>query len=144
GCPLQADGAACPPRIQRTSRLAISRRDAVIGSRAKRTGRTALALAALALGASATASANDGGSRFQLGPPSYGSSSYDRTFIREWEANPPKGYATLSTANIEATKAAIKRYESIVKDGGWKPVPEVQVQAGATNAAVSLLRERLA
>ncbi|MEW5963805.1 MAG: L,D-transpeptidase family protein [Pseudomonadota bacterium] len=114
------------------------------GSLAKRTGCAALALAALAVNATAPASANDGGSWFQLGPPSYGSSSYDRTFIREWEANPPKGYPTLSTANIEATKVAIKRYEGIVKGGGWKPVPEVQMQAGATSAAVSLLRERLA
>src|SRR5262245_2556939 len=34
----------------------------------------------------------------------------DRAFIKEWEATPPKGYPTLSPANVAATKAAIKRY----------------------------------
>lgn len=116
----------------------------MIGSLTKRIARAVTGLAALAWCATLPATANDGGSWFQLGPPSYGSSTYDRTFIREWEANPPKGYATLAAANIEATKAAIRRYEGIVKGGGWKPVPEVQLQAGATNPAVGLLRERLA
>lgn len=71
------------------------------------------------------------------------SSTYDREFIREWEANPPKGFATLSKANVEPTKAAIKRYTEIVAQGGWAPVPEVQLQAGAKDAAVVLLRARL-
>lgn len=95
------------------------------------------------------AQAYDGNSWLQFGPtpggpPSYGTSSYDRSFVREWEANPPKGYPTIATANLEATKAAIKRYEDIVKSGGWKPVPEVQMQSGMTNSAVAALRERLA
>ncbi len=71
-------------------------------------------------------------------------STYDREFIREWEANPPKGFATLSKYNIEPTKAAIKRYTEIDKAGGWVSIPDVQLQAGMTDPAVSLLRSRLA
>lgn len=69
--------------------------------------------------------------------------SIDRTFIREWEATPPKGYPTLSKANIAATQAAIKRYTAIVAAGGWKGVPNVKLQAGSTHEAVAILRERL-
>jgi murein L,D-transpeptidase YcbB/YkuD len=69
--------------------------------------------------------------------------TYEREFVREWEANPPKGFPTLSTANIEATKAAIKRYASVAKIGGWRPVPDVQMQSGTNDPAVALLRQRL-
>lgn len=68
---------------------------------------------------------------------------YDRTFIREWESNPPRGYPTVSPANIEPMKAAIKRYAAIVEDGGWKHVPDVKMQVGTTSNAVAILRERL-
>ena len=69
--------------------------------------------------------------------------TYDRTFVREWEANPPRGYPTVSSANIEPMKAAIKRYAEIVADGGWKTVPDGTLQRGMTSAAVAILRERL-
>jgi murein L,D-transpeptidase YcbB/YkuD len=69
--------------------------------------------------------------------------TYEREFVREWEVNPPKGFPTLSTANIEATKAAIKRYANVVKIGGWRPVPDVQMQSGTNDPAVALLRQRL-
>lgn len=69
--------------------------------------------------------------------------SIDRNFIREWEANPPPGYPTLSPANVAATAAAIKRYEKIVAAGGWKKIPEGQLAAGSSGPAVELLRERL-
>ena len=75
------------------------------------------------------------------GAPTAG--SYDREFIREWESNPPKGFATLSKANIEPTKAAIKRYTDIDKAGGWISLPDMQLQAGMSDPAVSLLRSRL-
>lgn len=83
---------------------------------------------------------------------SYAGSSYDREFIREWESNPPKGFATLSKANVEATREAIKRYTAIVAQGGWVSVPEPQpkarqdelLQAGMQGSAVALLRSRLA
>ncbi|MGQ0457737.1 MAG: L,D-transpeptidase family protein [Hyphomicrobium sp.] len=78
--------------------------------------------------------------------------SYDREFIREWESNPPKGFATLSKSNIEPTKAAIKRYEEIIAQGGWAPIPIPEgkaseitlMQAGVTDPDVRLLRLRLA
>ncbi|HXF55849.1 MAG TPA: L,D-transpeptidase family protein [Hyphomicrobiaceae bacterium] len=69
--------------------------------------------------------------------------SYEREFVREWEANPAKGLPTLSPANIEATKAAIKRYANVVKIGGWRALPDVQMQAGTNDPAVALLRQRL-
>ena len=31
----------------------------------------------------------------------------DRSFVREWEVNPPKGFPTLAAENVAATKAAI-------------------------------------
>ena len=68
---------------------------------------------------------------------------YDREFVREWEARPPKGYATLGTANIEATRSAIRRYTEIVKQGGWPMVPDVQMQSGSNGQAVGVLRARL-
>jgi L,D-transpeptidase YcbB len=82
----------------------------------------------------------------QAGPTGTGPSTntYDREFIRDWEANPPKGFATLSKANIEPTKAAIKRYTDILAAGGWAEIPVVQMQAGGSDPAVFLLRKRLA
>jgi murein L,D-transpeptidase YcbB/YkuD len=67
----------------------------------------------------------------------------DRAFIKEWEATPPKGYPTLSPANVAATKAAVKRYTDIVAAGGWRPLPDIQLQVGMSHPAVALLRERL-
>ncbi|MEQ1695324.1 MAG: L,D-transpeptidase family protein [Hyphomicrobiaceae bacterium] len=75
---------------------------------------------------------------------------YDREFIREWEKNPPKGFPTVSPANIGPTKVAIKRYEEIVKAGGWQPIPDVKqmdgksLQQGQTAPAVALIAARLA
>ncbi len=104
----------------------------------------AVAVAAVVPGASA----NDGW-WLQFGPTGDSTSSrvsaetYDRAFIKEWESNPPKGYPTLSKHNIDATKAAVKRYEGIVAKGGWKPVPAVVMLAGMSDPAVAMLRERL-
>jgi murein L,D-transpeptidase YcbB/YkuD len=67
----------------------------------------------------------------------------DRAFVKEWEATPPKGYPTLSPANVAATKAAIKRYSEIVATGGWRPLPDAELQSGMSTSAVALLRERL-
>lgn len=108
--------------------------------------------AVLALAAAAPAAhAQDGGWWQPFGPANDGNNAanraaqmtYDREFIREWEANPPKGYPTLSKHNVDATKAAIKRYEGIVAKGGWKPVPQVVLRGGTSDPAVALLRERL-
>jgi murein L,D-transpeptidase YcbB/YkuD len=82
----------------------------------------------------------------QFGPTGAGpgqSNSYDRSFIKEWQANPPKGYPTLSKANIAPTKVAIKRYKSIVKSGGFTAVPNVEMEPGISDPAVPALRDRL-
>ncbi len=71
------------------------------------------------------------------------SEPYDKAFVREWEARPPRGYATLAPANIEATKTAIKRYQEIVQHGGWPVVPDQAMQAGSSGGAVGVLRQRL-
>ena len=93
--------------------------------------------------------------QIQFGPTGNGpgntTDTYDREFVREWESNPPKGYATLAKANVEATKQAIKRYTDIVAGGGWPQIPEPEgkisrdklLQFGINNPAVSLLRARL-
>ncbi len=70
--------------------------------------------------------------------------STDREFIKEWEGNPPPGFATLASANIAATNAAIKKYTAIVAAGGWSVVPEIEMRASQTHFAVSVLRDRLA
>ena len=74
----------------------------------------------------------------------------DREFIKAWEKNPPKGFPTLSQANLAPMKAAIKLYEDIVKRGGWQPLPDVKqlegksLQLGQTAPGVALVAARLA
>lgn len=103
----------------------------------------ALAGAALVFGSAAAMAQEDW---LKFPGSSYNSESSgvpDRTFIREWEAQPPKGFVTLSAANIAATKAAIKRYEDIVNSGGWGQLPDVRLRNGTTHQAVAILRDRL-
>ncbi|MCB1503648.1 MAG: L,D-transpeptidase family protein [Hyphomicrobiaceae bacterium] len=116
-----------------------------------RWGLRGLAVALLIASAGSAAHAYDGNSWLRFGPvgdsgtfpQSNTSTAYDRQFIREWEANPPRGYPTLSPANIEATKHAITRYEEIVKAGGWKQLGATELQAGMNGKAVAELIERL-
>ena len=68
---------------------------------------------------------------------------HDASFAKQWEANPPKGFPTLSPENLQAMRAAIKRYSDLVERGGWKAMPEGVVQPGINSEVVSLLRERL-
>ncbi len=103
-------------------------------------------IVALGLAFAPPASAQDSFAAMQnalFGPPPGSSSTTDREFIREWEANPPKGFATISKANIEPTKAAIKVYADIVARGGWAPVPQTELKPGMTDAGVAFLRSRL-
>lgn len=70
--------------------------------------------------------------------------SYNRSFIRHWEANPPRGYPTLARDNIGPTKDAIKRYAEIAKSGGWKKLPEFEkLEVGMTHKNVHALHDRL-
>jgi murein L,D-transpeptidase YcbB/YkuD len=106
-----------------------------------------LAAAALAgLPLTPTAEASDGQSwmRFNNSPQSPSlDQPFDHSFAKQWEANPPKGFPTLSPENLNALKAAIKRYSDVVARGGWRTLPDSQVQPGASGATVAILRERL-
>jgi len=103
-----------------------------------------LAGAALLTCAVPMANAQDG---VRFGPvgegPAQYNSGYDRTFIREWQQNPPKGFATLSKTNLAPTKAAIARYEEIVANGGFLAIADVELEPGVTDPEVSILRQRL-
>ncbi|MBC7832661.1 MAG: L,D-transpeptidase family protein [Hyphomicrobium sp.] len=85
--------------------------------------------------------------QIQFGPvgegPAQYNSGYDRSFIKEWQQNPPKGYPTLSKANLAPTKSAVERYEAIVAAGGFPVLPEVELEPGATDPVVATLRQRL-
>jgi murein L,D-transpeptidase YcbB/YkuD len=67
----------------------------------------------------------------------------ERERLKELERNPPPGFPTLSPDNLEATKAAIVRYQGIVQAGGWKSVPDALVKPGDSHFAVVELRDRL-
>ncbi len=67
----------------------------------------------------------------------------ERQALKEFERNPPPGFPTLATANIEATKAAIKHYTDIVAGGGWVAVPDATVKPGESHFAIVELRDRL-
>ena len=73
--------------------------------------------------------------------------AYDREFIRQWEANPPVGYPTLSRSNIKPTRQAIKRYKQIVKAGGWEALPKFKkkfrLEFGMTHDFIAILQKRL-
>ncbi len=114
-------------------------------------GAIATALAMLAAAAPALAQDNDW---LRFGPAGTtgainSNTPYDREFIKEWEKNPPKGFPTASAANIAPTRAAISRYEAIVKRGGWQPIPDVKqldgksLQMGQTHPSVALAAARL-
>ena len=76
--------------------------------------------------------------------PAYASNDYsERQLIKEWEANPEKGFATLSPNNVWPMKSAIIRYTAIVAKGGWRSLPDVKLEQGSSHAAVAILRERL-
>jgi murein L,D-transpeptidase YcbB/YkuD len=68
---------------------------------------------------------------------------FDRSFARQWETQPAKGYPTISPSNIDNMKAAIKRYADIVARGGWDQLPLVELRTGKTHPAVVALRQRL-
>jgi L,D-transpeptidase YcbB len=108
-------------------------------------GTLAVASSALAFGTTASAQQEQSGawSPFAQQRASSNDAPYDKSFVKEWEANPPKGFPTLSAVNIEPMKAAILRYAAIAEQGGWRQLPEMQLQTGITHEAVGILRERL-
>lgn len=116
-------------------------------TKATRTLLRAVAFAAAAMTAASFASAQQDGTNAWSPFPQQRSNSnetpYDKSFVKDWEANPPKGFPTLSAVNIEPMKAAIQRYAAIAERGGWRQLPEMQLQTGMTHEAVGILRERL-
>jgi L,D-transpeptidase YcbB len=76
--------------------------------------------------------------------PSYASNDLsDRQLIKEWEANPEKGFPTVSRNNVWPMKAAVIRYTAVVAKGGWRQLPEAKLEQGSSHPAVAILRERL-
>jgi murein L,D-transpeptidase YcbB/YkuD len=71
-------------------------------------------------------------------PPEEGTAA-----TRQWITNPALGTPTLSTRNIESTKAAIQRYQAIVANGGWPTVPAYAMRPGSSGEAVEILKRRL-
>ena len=107
--------------------------------------RRLLSFALLGIAASASpAGAQVSFDPFNLNTGTSASPVSERELLKELERNPPPGLPTLSPANVQATKDAIKRYEAIVAAGGWMSVPEVLVKPGESNPAVEILRGRLA
>jgi len=113
--------------------------------RVHRSQKVVLVLLASGLSGGVPAQAYDGQSWMPFGQQNTSSvgQPYDYSFAREWEAHPPKGFPTLSPANVAATKAAIRRYTEIVDRGGWPALPDGMLQPGSGGRAVALLRQRL-
>jgi murein L,D-transpeptidase YcbB/YkuD len=97
---------------------------------------------ALSMGPAAAQYADNAWMR-QLGSAYSGADISDREYIREWEANPAKGQPTAGPGNLGPTKAAIARYAAIAAKGGWRKLPDVKLEQGASHPAVLLLRQRL-
>lgn len=68
---------------------------------------------------------------------------FDRSFAKQWETQPERGFPTLSKDNIEPTRAAIKRYAEIIAKGGWDRLPQMDLRVGMTHPAVAQLRHHL-
>ncbi len=85
---------------------------------------------------------SDSGSDYDDADNGWGE-QYDRSFAKQWESNPPRGYPTLSKKNLEPMKLAVKRYAQIVASGGWRKIPEGEMKVGMNNPAIKVLRERL-
>ncbi len=102
----------------------------------------ALAVMLTAAGSAVAVAEEQSWSPFRDDAGTYNSTT-DRQYARQWEANPPRGYPTLSRTNIAATKAAIAKYRQLVKAGGWPKLPKVKLMAGDNHKAVAILRQRL-
>jgi L,D-transpeptidase YcbB len=101
----------------------------------------------------ATGIAQDGTSWVRFPGQTYDAATqpaYDRQLIKEWESQPPKGFPTLSAENLSAMKGAIKRYDDVVKGGGFPVIPQLekgngirQMSLGLLSPLVALVKTRL-
>jgi murein L,D-transpeptidase YcbB/YkuD len=71
--------------------------------------------------------------------------TYNRQFMKQWEASPPKGFPTLGAENLGAMKSAIKRYGDIVQRGGFPVLQEKigKLSLGMLSPHVATLKQRL-
>lgn len=76
-------------------------------------------------------------------PASKGESSFDRSFARQWETHPPRGFPTVGQGAVERMHNAIAQYSDVVSRGGWRPLPHIKLEVGDSHQAVQLLRHRL-
>jgi murein L,D-transpeptidase YcbB/YkuD len=120
-----------------------------MGIMKRRTTATAVAAAFMMVAGVASAEAQRLASTYDdwLGFDQSGDSSEqpsrERAFSKDWEAQPERGFPTLSKENIATTKAAIKLYSEIVARGGWAQLPMIELSTGMNHPAVLQLRKRL-
>ena len=70
---------------------------------------------------------------------------FDRGFVRQYEANPSRGFPTIQPQNIAPLKKAIEHYATLVSQGGWGKLPnEYSLKVGNSGKLVEQLRARLA
>src|SRR5262245_32967053 len=99
----------------------------------------AVVLAAVTQAAGPAAAQSDDNWTKAFGPAYASNDLSDRQLIKEWEANPEKGFPTLSRNNVWPMKAAIIRYTSVVAKGGWRQLPDVKLEQGSNHPAVAIL-----
>lgn len=73
------------------------------------------------------------------------SSVFDLSSGTQAQGTLARGTPLLEKEGIARLQKAIERYRAIVKEGGWKSIPDeaLGLQAGVTHPAVALLRRRL-
>jgi L,D-transpeptidase YcbB len=103
----------------------------------------AMVLGAVTQAAGPAAAQSDNNWANALGPSYASNDVSDRQLIKEWEANPEKGFPTVSRNNVWPMKAAVIRYTAVVAKGGWRQLPEAKLEQGSSHPAVAILRERL-
>jgi len=88
-----------------------------------------------------------GGSQGYRAAPNATTESHKSELVDTPEAllitNPALGTPTLSSRNIEATKAAIERYQAIVAQGGWPMVAAMPMKPGQRGPEIATLQRRL-
>jgi murein L,D-transpeptidase YcbB/YkuD len=114
----------------------------------KHRGKTAIVAAALIVASgfgvqAQQMSAVDDWLNFDQSGDSWDRTGRDRGASQQAEAQPERGFPTLAKENIEATRAAIKRYAEFVAQGGWPQLPMIELRTGVSHPAVVQLRRRL-
>ncbi len=80
---------------------------------------------------------------FDQSDDNWDQSARDRTFARDVDTQPDRGFPTLAKENIATTKTAIKQYAELVAQGGWPQLAPIELRTGVNHPAVVQLRRRL-